>query len=253
MSRLPLVTSETADTEQRELLGEVLRQLGRVPNLYAAMANSPATLRGYLRLRDSLSEGALDARTREQLALLIAGDNGCEYCVSAHTMRARKMGFTPAAIAATHAATADDPHTEAVLLFAREVLRAGGRVSDEQLAAARKDGVDDGELAEAVGHVALNVLSNYFNHVARPELDFPRVSPAAATPPAMPSTWRAADTVTLVEGYTVRTADGAATGTVRDARIAIEGGFAHIRVAGYEPVQVVSAPAVALITYRSES
>ncbi|WP_280301753.1 carboxymuconolactone decarboxylase family protein [Nocardia neocaledoniensis] len=248
MSRLPLVTTETADAEQRELLAEVLRQLGRVPNLYAAMANSPATLRGYLGLRDALGAGALDARTREQLALLIAADNGCEYCVSAHTMRAKKMGFTPAAIAAI-AAVADDPHTEAVLRFARAVLRTGGRVTDEQLAAARANGVGDGELAEAVGHVALNVLSNYFNHVARPELDFPRVT----TAPAMPSTWRAADTVALVDGYTLRTADGDTAGTVHDARIAIEGGFAHIRVAGYEPVQVVSAPAVALITYRPES
>ncbi|GEM32990.1 hypothetical protein NN3_39970 [Nocardia neocaledoniensis NBRC 108232] len=106
-------------------------------------------------------------------------------------MRAKKMGFTPAAIAATRAATADDPHTEAVLRFARAVLRTGGRVTDEQLAAARVNGVGDGELAEAVGHVALNVLSNYSNHVARSELDFPRV----ATTPAMPSTWRSTDTV----------------------------------------------------------
>jgi hypothetical protein len=40
MSRLPLVSSGTADTEQ----AEVRRQLGRVPNLYAAMANSPTVL-----------------------------------------------------------------------------------------------------------------------------------------------------------------------------------------------------------------
>ncbi|GEM32991.1 hypothetical protein NN3_39980 [Nocardia neocaledoniensis NBRC 108232] len=57
----------------------------------------------------------------------------------------------------------------------------------------------------------------------------------------------------LVDGYTLRTADGDTADTVHDARIAIEGGFAHIKVAGYEPVQVVSAPAVALITYRPES
>jgi hypothetical protein len=29
---------------------------------------------------------------------------------------------------------------------------------------------------EVVAHVALNALSNYVNHVARPPLDFPRVS-----------------------------------------------------------------------------
>ncbi|MFD5175839.1 carboxymuconolactone decarboxylase family protein [Nocardia sp. NPDC058379] len=252
MSRLPVLSADTADAEQGELLTEVQRQLGRVPNLYAAMANSPATLRGYLRLRDALTAGKLDARTREQLALLIAADNGCDYCVSAHTMRAAKMGFSPDAITATHAARAEDPHAEAVLRFAREVLRTGGRVADDQLTEARNSGVSDAELTEAVGHVALNVLSNYFNHVARPELDFPP-APHTSKAPAMTPKWRAADTVELVAGYTLTDADGQQTATVRDVRVAIEGGFAHIRVDGSDRVQVVSAPAVALITYRPES
>ncbi|MBW0271201.1 alkylhydroperoxidase [Nocardia sp. MH4] len=252
MSRLPLLSADTADAEQGELLTEVQRQLGRVPNLYAAMANSPATLRGYLRLRDALTAGKLGARTREQLALLIAADNGCEYCVSAHTMRASKMGFTPEAIAATRAARAEDPHAEAVLRFAREVQRTGGRVDDERLAEARSSGVSDAELTEAVGHVALNVLSNYFNHVARPELDFP-LAPTPPKAPATTSRWRAADTVGLVAGYTLTDADGRQTATVRDVHVAIEGGFAHISVKDGERVQVVSAPAIALITYRPES
>ncbi|MEU5406308.1 carboxymuconolactone decarboxylase family protein [Nocardia asteroides] len=250
MSRLPLIAADTADGEQAELLTEVERQLGRVPNLYAAMANSPATLRGYLRLRDSLSRGKLGARTREQLALLIAADNGCEYCVSAHTTRATKMGFTPEAIAATKAARAEDPHAAAVLRFARAVLRTGGRVGDEQLAEARASGVGDTELTEAVGHVALNVMSNYFNHVARPELDFP-LAPSTHDEASMTPRWRAADSVTLVEGYLLTGADGQRVSTVRDVRVAFEGGFAHIRVDGTDRVQVVSAPAVALITYRS--
>ncbi|WP_280252642.1 hypothetical protein [Nocardia abscessus] len=40
MSRLTLVPTDSADAEQTDLLTEVERQLGRVPNLYAAMANS---------------------------------------------------------------------------------------------------------------------------------------------------------------------------------------------------------------------
>jgi hypothetical protein len=35
--------------------------------------------------------------------------------------------------------------------------------------------VTDAEIAEVVGHIALNVLSNFFNHVAQPDLDFPLV------------------------------------------------------------------------------
>ncbi|MEU7144706.1 carboxymuconolactone decarboxylase family protein [Nocardia sp. NPDC046473] len=247
MSRLPLVSTETADTEQAELLTEVQRQLGRVPNLYAGMANSAATLRGYLTMRDALTRGKLTARVREQLALLVASENSCNYCVSAHTMRASRMGFTDEAIAATRDARADDPHANAVLHFAREVIRSHGRVADAAIDSARRHGVSDAELTEIVGHVALNTLSNYFNHVAEPELDFPPVPPAKGG--AMTTRWRQASKVVLVEGYSLLARDGRPVRTIDDVSVTIEGGFLHVKVPGSDEIQIVSAPAVALVTY----
>ncbi|HTJ32731.1 MAG TPA: carboxymuconolactone decarboxylase family protein [Dactylosporangium sp.] len=179
MSRLPQLTAETADEQQRELLGETQRQLGRVPNLYAALANGPAALRGYLALRDALAHGVLRLRVREQLALLVANDNHCAYCVAAHTFRGGKLGMSGEQLAATRRAEDDDPHTAAILRVAREVRRTGGDVGDDLLAEVRAAGVTDAELAEVVAHVALNTLSNMFNHLARPELDFPKVEVAA--------------------------------------------------------------------------
>ncbi|WP_174189144.1 carboxymuconolactone decarboxylase family protein [Nocardia barduliensis] len=249
MSRLPLVSTDSADAEQTALITEVQRQLGRVPNLYAAMANSPATLRGYLNLREALGTGKLAARVREQLALLVASENGCDYCTAAHTMRASRMGLTEQAIADTRAAHAEDPHADAILRVARDVLRTRGRVDDAALASARAGGVSDAELSEIVGHVALNILSNYFNHVAEPELDFPPVPPGKGA--ALEAKWRAATEVTLVEGYSLLNRDGQSVRTVEDVRIAIEGGFLHVAVADSAEVQVVSAPAVALVTYRA--
>jgi len=250
MSRLPLVSTEMSDAEQAELLSEVQRQLGRIPNLYAVMANSPATLRGYLALRDALSGGRLNVRVREQLALLTADENGCDYCVAAHTMRAGRMGLSDSEIAAARAARADDPHADAVLHFARAVLRSRGRVDDELIASARRRGVSDAELSEVVGHVALNILSNYFNHVARPELDFPAVATAAAEGQLMIPNWRSATRIELAKGYWLRDRDGRQADAIEDVRIAIEGGFLHVQVANEAEVQVISAPAVARIAYR---
>jgi uncharacterized peroxidase-related enzyme len=177
MSRISQLTAETADAEQRELLEATHQQLGRVPNLYAALANGPAALRGYLALRDALAHGALRLRVREQLALLVANDNHCAYCVAAHTFRGGKIGMSDEQLAATRRAEDDDPHTAAVLRVAREAMRTRGDVPDALLAEARAAGVSDAELAEVVAHVALNTLSNLFNHLARPELDFPAVAP----------------------------------------------------------------------------
>ncbi|MGW0664978.1 carboxymuconolactone decarboxylase family protein [Streptodolium elevatio] len=158
------------------LLEATRRQLGRVPNLYGALANGPQALAGYLAMREALIKGVLRARVREQLALLVAQENSCTYCVSAHTLRGAKMGLSEEELAKTRDAADEDPHIDAVLRIAREIVRTRGRVGDDVIAAAREAGVSDAELAEVVAHIALNTLSNYFNHLAEPELDFPEVS-----------------------------------------------------------------------------
>ncbi|MFJ7070399.1 carboxymuconolactone decarboxylase family protein [Streptomyces sp. NPDC101115] len=176
MPRLPQLTVETANEEQRELLEGTLKQLGKLPNLYAALANGPAALRGYLAMRDALVGGSFSARQREQLALYIAQRNDCTYCVSAHTLRGGKVGLSEQDLMATRRGQdAGDPHMDQVLRITGAIMESGGRVDDAALAEARAAGVTDAELAEIVGHVALNVLSNFFNHVAQPELDFPLV------------------------------------------------------------------------------
>jgi hypothetical protein len=40
-------------------------------------------------------------------------------------------------------------------------------------------GAIDGEIAEIVGNVVVNIFTNYFNRVALPTIDFPEVEPAA--------------------------------------------------------------------------
>jgi uncharacterized peroxidase-related enzyme len=173
MSRLPQLTADRATDEQRALLQETERQLGRTPNLYATMANAPAALRGYLAFRDALVGGILSARAREQLALLIAAENSCDYCVAAHTFRGRRMRLDGAELDRTLRADSEDAHVAALLRFAREVLRTGGQVPDAALEEARATGLTDADLAEAIAHVALNTYSNLFSQVAEPELDFP--------------------------------------------------------------------------------
>lgn len=55
-------------------------------------------------------------------------------------------------------------------------------------------------------------------------------------------TWRPANLVELIDGYTVADAQGRDVGVLTDVRIAIEGGFVHVDVASTE-IQTVSAPA----------
>ena len=57
----------------------------------------------------------------------------------------------------------------------RVLLEKRGLVSDSDVAAARSGGLTDAAIAEVVGHVALNILTNYFNNTAGTVVDFPAV------------------------------------------------------------------------------
>ncbi len=178
MSTLSLVTDADATNDQAEALASVQQALGTIPNLTRAMVHSPALLRGYLGLAGALDRGTLPGSTRERLAIAIAQANGCSYCLSAHSYLGEKAaGLSADQIGSARKADADDPKTAAILAFAVAVNEHRGHIDDADLENARRAGLTDAEIAEVIGHVGLNVLTNYFNNVAHTEIEFPFVQP----------------------------------------------------------------------------
>lgn len=181
MSRIAIPASDHTPAASRPLLQAVHAQLGVVPNLMKVVGNSPAALDGYLALNGALARGALDARLRERIALAIAEFNGCEYCLAAHSYLGEKVAHLDAAeIGAARGGQSADRKAAAALQFALQVAAAKGRVADADLDAVRGAGFDDAGIVEIVTHVALNVLTNYVNNVARTDVDFPKVELRAA-------------------------------------------------------------------------
>lgn len=176
MTTLPLIDPSTASEPAASLLAGVQKSLGVTPNMTKAMANSPALLKGYVDLSGALSLGVIQPAVREQIALAIAQDNSCNYCLSAHTYLAEQVTHLSAEdIAAARRSEAADPKTAALLAFATAVNDARGSVTSEQVAAVRAAGASDEEITETIGQVALNVLTNFFNKAADVEIDFPLV------------------------------------------------------------------------------
>lgn len=177
MSRINIPASvESAPAAAQPSLNGVKAKLGSVPNLFRLLAVSPAGLEGYLGLSGSLGKGALDARTRERIALAVAEFNGCGYCTSAHAFIGRNMaGLSDAEIAANRDGGSTDERAAAAVRFAVKVVEARGHVSDADVATIRAAGYSDAEVIEIVLHVALNTLTNYVNEVAETTIDFPAV------------------------------------------------------------------------------
>jgi uncharacterized peroxidase-related enzyme len=174
MTRLNTVDPTRAEGKAKTLLDTVKAKMGKTPNLTKVMADSPAVLESYLGFSGPLGGGTLPAKLKELLALTVGQTNGCDYCVAAHTAIGKHVGLTDEQLIASRRGTSDDPKTDAALTFASKVLASRGKVTDADLAAVRSAGYTDGEIAEIVAHVALNVFTNYLNNVADTDIDFPR-------------------------------------------------------------------------------
>ncbi len=179
MPRIPALTDDAASPEAKEIFTAIRSKIGMVPNLYRTTAHQPAVLSALLGLGDALGKGSFDAKTREAIALAVAGINDCDYCASAHTAIAGGMKVDKAEIAQQLRGHSSDPKTAATLALAVAITEKRGLVSDTDLTLARSAGLNDGEIVETVAGVVANIFTNYLNHVFGTEIDFPAVKAAA--------------------------------------------------------------------------
>jgi uncharacterized peroxidase-related enzyme len=177
MNAITPVDPADATDRLKALFEKARANLGFVSNFTRVLAHAPAALEGYLKLSDSLADGILDPKIREQIALAVAEGNLSTYCLSAHTFTSRKVGLSDHEIANARNSSAGDEKTDAILKLAMGVLLNRGEISEEALATAREAGVTDGEIIETVANVVLNILANYVSHVAGTAVDFPEVRP----------------------------------------------------------------------------
>lgn len=175
MSRIKVIEQTTASEEQRELLSAIESQLGMVPNFLKVFANSPAALRAFLGLHSIAGEGSLNPQTRERIALAVAQQNECEYCVSAHTAIGKKTGLNSTEIEANRAGTSEDTKAAAAIKFARAVVEHSGAVTTAELLEVRNAGYSESDIVEIITHVGMNVLTNMVGKASRVEIDFPKV------------------------------------------------------------------------------
>ena len=180
MPRLNPYPHASATGPRKELMDAVKSQFGTVINMFGTVAHSPAALKSMLGSFGALSEGRLGAALGEQIAVAIADTNGCEYCLSAHTMLGRKAGVSAEAMDAARQGRSADPRTEAAIGFALKLVEKRAHIETGDIDALRRAGFDDEEIVEIVAHVALNLFTNYVNVAFDVDVDFPSVKPSRA-------------------------------------------------------------------------
>lgn len=175
---MPRVTIESqfAPAASQPLLIQIQQAFGATPNMFKAVANSPAALQSMWAAFGALGKGTLGAKLGEQIAVAIANRNRCEYCLAAHTVLGQKAGASAAEMTAAQTGQSADAKTSAVLTFALRVIEQRAQIANVDVASLREVGIDDEQIVEIMAHIALNLFTNYINVALDIPVDFPRVA-----------------------------------------------------------------------------
>lgn len=175
MTRVQLIDPASTSAERAAVLARIHGAFGATPNMFKAVANSPAALAAMWGCFGALGKGTLGPRLGELLAVAVAEQNKCDYCLAAHTALGQGAGLSVQQLAAAQDGRSDDPKVLAALDFARKLVRERGQVDDDDLRRLRGAGYDDEQMVEILAHVALNIFTNYVNVAFAVPLDFPAV------------------------------------------------------------------------------
>jgi uncharacterized peroxidase-related enzyme len=164
-----------ADAATTATLNAVKAQLGVIPNMFLTWAHSPAALNAYMQLSSAASSSALSAKQREQIALAVGEENACGYCVSAHSVIGNMVGLTQNEIDVARTGSANNPRDAALVALAQAITRERGHLTPTAIASFKARGLTDTDILEVLVNVVLNIYTNYTNHIAATEIDFPVV------------------------------------------------------------------------------
>lgn len=174
ISELPLLTIETATGKAKALLENAKQKLGFVPNMYGAMANEPALFEAYATTYASFrAECGFTPIEQEVIFLVVSRENGCTYCMAAHSFVADMMSKVPTEVtdAIRDGRPISDPKLSALAVFTAKMVASRGRPDDADVAAFKAAGYTERNILGVILAISVKTLSNYSNHVFHTPVD----------------------------------------------------------------------------------
>jgi uncharacterized peroxidase-related enzyme len=158
MTAFAIHTPESAPEGSREALAQLEQRVGFIPNLAAALAESPVALQGFGGLQATLRQTTLGAVEREVVGVAVSHANDCAYSIAAHSAFAGGLGAAPEVVAALRAGDPlPDERLEALRAFAAELAHTRGHAEIEPLLAA---GFSSEQVLEAIAQAGYTTFAN---------------------------------------------------------------------------------------------
>lgn len=166
MNRIDMIPPEAATPEVEAIFQDIKKAFGMIPNLFKTYAHHPPLLEAnWHKVKRVMMEGSLSRKTKEAIALLVSRDNGCKYCVAAHTGALKAIGVNEDEIGRIEKDLDQADFTDkerALIRFARKANRTAREVTDDDFSALRETEAGDTEIIEALGVMEVFTAFNRF-------------------------------------------------------------------------------------------
>jgi len=170
--KLEVLSQENAPESARPLLNKAEEKYGFVPNILGVMANSPALLEAYMSLSQIFEKTDFSAAEKQTVLLAVSRENGCDYCMAAHSGIAKMQGVDEAVIQAiNNGDQLPDDKLDALFKFTQAMVDKRGRPSDDDLQAFFDAGYSEAQVQDVIVGIGMKTLSNYNNHIADTPVD----------------------------------------------------------------------------------
>ncbi|MBZ0321398.1 MAG: carboxymuconolactone decarboxylase family protein [Anaerolineae bacterium] len=172
MTTFTIHTIESAPESSRPILQKLQELVGFVPNLAATMAGAPTVLEAFASLSAINARSSFSGVERELIAMTVAREIECTYCMAAHSTFAKAQGASDSVLEAVRTGKAPgDARLAALTTFTRQVVCQHGQVSDADARAFLNAGFTQAQLLEVLIGVSQVSLVNLVHRMAGTPLD----------------------------------------------------------------------------------
>lgn len=156
------------------ILSNVKSKMGMIPNLFAYMANNTALLKSYLEVEDNFRNHTGFTPVEQEVVLLsISVENGCTYCVAAHSFIAKNQSKVPDEVVKSlrNGKEIENEKLQALRKLTEAIVKSKGYPTQEVINEFKNQGYTDESYLGILTGIALKSMSNYFNHINETPVD----------------------------------------------------------------------------------
>lgn len=179
MKTFKVPTREEVSPANQTNFDNLKKAVGKVPNLYAALAYSNNALTNYLTLQSGKS--SLKAKEKEVVNLVVSQVNECDYCLSAHTIIGKLNGFTDDQVLEIRSGEVSfDSKLNALAALVKDMVENRGKASSESVDNFYAAGYTDENLIDVIILIGDKTITNYLHAITKVPIDWP-LAPALDT------------------------------------------------------------------------